>query len=99
MLKDLVPFPLKGIPQEVYCFLIIKILLIIFPVSGKQLPNLSLIVEDLKTCPPQLTKCLDHLKLLDRKIDSLQDLPSDELREVSKLFFISIKYANMCVCV
>lgn len=56
-------------------------------------------MEDLKTCPPQLTKCLDHLKLLDRKIDSLQDLPSDELREVSKLFFISIKYANICVCV
>jgi len=52
------------------------------PVSKKQLPNLSLIVGDLKSCPSQLSKCLEHLKVLDRKIDSLQDLPSDELREI-----------------
>ncbi|XP_057313200.1 nuclear pore complex protein Nup205-like isoform X1 [Hydractinia symbiolongicarpus] len=52
------------------------------PVSTKQLSSLSVLVRELKDYPETLKKSSQHLKVLQRKIDSISDMSHDELKEI-----------------
>lgn len=54
----------------------------VFSVSTKQLSSLSILVRELKDYPETLKKSSQHLKVLQRKIDSISDMSHDELKEV-----------------